>query len=312
MKNSIKILSISIILFLIFLLVVLSLYIYEGFVNIVYKSWMANPDDPGTVAIFQKLFGHLNNYNTVEIHSGDPPKDKDSKTLYVQYSGEPSYDDPSLYDINFIPTNPIENSISFPYGAFQSLEHDHNDKFDINYFVNKRTLDKEKTKFCLFCVSNGGPKERTDFFNSLSTRYKKVDSCGKHLNNGVVCPGNHGTTEYHEFISNYKFMICFENTSKPGYFTEKLVNAYHSGTIPIYWGDPNISNYVNIDAILYLKPNFTEADVDELINKIKELDTNDELYKQKYEQSFFKNGIVPDEFNLDKIKEKVDDLLSEV
>ena len=39
-------------------------------------------------------------------------------------------------------------------------------------------------------------------------------------------------------------MICFENTSKPNYFTEKLVNAYYSGSIPIYWGDPNISKYI--------------------------------------------------------------------
>jgi hypothetical protein len=312
MKNNIKILSISLTLFFIFLLVIFTFYTFEGFTNIVFKSWWETPANPGSVMIFQKIFGDVKNYDTVEIHSGDPPKDKDSKTLYVQYSGEPSYDDPSLYDINFIPINPIKNSISFPYGAFQSLEHDHNNKFDIDYFVNKRILDKEKSKFCLFCVSNGGPKERTDFFNALSTKYKRVDSCGNHLNNGVVCPGNHLSTEYHEFISNYKFMICFENTLKPGYFTEKLVNAYHSGTIPIYWGDPNLGNYVNMDAILYLKPEFTDGDVDELINKIRELDTNDELYKQKYEQSFFKDGIVPDEFNLDKIKEKVETLLSEV
>ena len=301
---------VSLVLFLYLLLQNINI---EGFTDVIFKNWWADPViDSGTIAIFHKLFGDLKKYDTVEIHSvfKEALKEKDPNKLYVQYSGEAYYHEPSLYNINFIPIENTANNIVFPLGSFQTLEHVHNKKYDINYFINKRKLDKHKPNFCLFCVSNGGCKERNDFFNELS-KYKKVDSCGKHLNNGVVCPGNHLSTEYFDFISNYKFMICFENTSKPNYFTEKLVNSYYSGSIPIYWGDPNISKYINMDSILYLKPGFTQQDVDDLINKIKELDTNDELYKEKYEQSFFKDGVLTDEFNLDKVKEKIETIIEE-
>jgi hypothetical protein len=101
-------------------------------------------------------------------------------------------------------------------------------------------------------------------------------------------------------------MICFENTSMPNYFTEKLTNAYLGGTIPIYWGCSNISDYVNMDDILYLKPDFTETDVEKLIDEITYLDTHPDAYRAKYESVFFKDGKLPDAFNLDKIREKVD------
>jgi hypothetical protein len=120
-----------------------------------------------------------------------------------------------------------------------------------------------------------------------------------------IIPGNHGSKEFHNFISNYKFMICFENVSRPNYFTEKLINAYYNGTIPIYWGCPNIGDYINLDSILYLKPNFTENDVIELIDTVKFLDNNPEEYKKKYESVFFKNGVLPHGFDIDKLRNKV-------
>jgi hypothetical protein len=63
-----------------------------------------------------------------------------------------------------------------------------------------------------------------------------------------------------------------------------------------------------MDSILYLKDDFTEDDVDRLIDEIKILDNNDELYKNKYESIFFKDGQLPDEFNFDKIKEKINSM----
>jgi hypothetical protein len=165
-----------------------------------------------------------------------------------------------------------------------------------------RILNKNPSKFCIFSVSNGGAKERNDFFTKLS-QYKKVDSCGKHLNNmGYNCPGGHSDSVYFEFISNYKFMICFENTSKTNYLTEKLVNAYYSGTIPIYWGCPNIADYINMNSILYLPPNYTDADINQLIQEVIRLDSDPQAYKEKYEQSFLlQNPKIDTEFLQEKI-----------
>jgi hypothetical protein len=35
----------------------------------------------------------------------------------------------------------------------------------------------------------------------------------------------------------FKFALVFENAIAPGYVTEKIVNAFLAGAVPIYWGD---------------------------------------------------------------------------
>jgi hypothetical protein len=227
--------------------------------------------------------------------------------LNIQYSGESNYFDPSLFDINFIPTSKIDNNIIiFPHAYWYILH----SNLDIYKLLLKRTMDEKNKKFCLFAVSNGNCNERNELFNKLN-EYKKVDSCGKFMNNmNQSCPQNHDSPEYYDFISNYKFMICFENSSVPNYFTEKLINAYYNGTIPIYWGCKNIEDYVDMDSILYLKPDYSETDMNNLINKIIYLDNNNDAYKNMYERGFFKNNKIPDEFDISKIKIKVQNVLN--
>jgi len=42
-----------------------------------------------------------------------------------------------------------------------------------------------------------------------------------------------------ETISNYKFCICAENVEYDGYVTEKIIDCFIAGTIPIYFGTSN-------------------------------------------------------------------------
>ena len=39
-----------------------------------------------------------------------------------------------------------------------------------------------------------------------------------------------------EVASQYRFMMCFENDLYPGYVTEKAIDAWATGAIPIWWG----------------------------------------------------------------------------
>lgn len=48
-----------------------------------------------------------------------------------------------------------------------------------------------------------------------------------------------------ETLKKYKFSICYENAQMiPGYITEKLFDCLFSGCIPVYWGAPNILDFV--------------------------------------------------------------------
>jgi hypothetical protein len=307
--NKINIIKYLIFLFFILIIFFCSIYKineYYDYDSISLHSWWNDSDNASKGLIYKIIdIPELKDkYKHVKIYSvmGDPPEKKDSDTLYIQYSGESRYHDPKLFDINFIPKKDSikQNIIGYPLGFYEIL----NNTMDKNIFLKKRDY-KKKENFCIFSVTNGSSEPRNNFFKELS-KYKKVDSCGEYLNNmGFNCPNG---KEYFNFLNNYKFMICFENSSVENYFTEKLINAFYAGTIPIYWGCPNISDYVNMKSILYLKPNYTDKDVKNLIEKIKLLDENDELYMKMYNEIFFKNGILPDKANFDKLKEKVKNL----
>ncbi|WP_318466391.1 glycosyltransferase family 10 domain-containing protein [Photobacterium leiognathi] len=48
-----------------------------------------------------------------------------------------------------------------------------------------------------------------------------------------------------ETLKKYKFTICFENAQMiEGYITEKIFDCFFAGSVPIYWGAPNISTHI--------------------------------------------------------------------
>lgn len=57
-------------------------------------------------------------------------------------------------------------------------------------------------------------------------------------------------------LATYMFSIAHENHSSPGYFTEKILDCFATGTIPIYWGDPDIGKVFNTDGIIQLDEKF--------------------------------------------------------
>ena len=48
----------------------------------------------------------------------------------------------------------------------------------------------------------------------------------------------------------YAYSVIIENVQEPDYFTEKLLDCFICGTIPVYWGAPNISQYFNVDGMV--------------------------------------------------------------
>lgn len=45
-------------------------------------------------------------------------------------------------------------------------------------------------------------------------------------------------------LSRHKFSICYENTRQVGYITEKIFDCFFSGCVPVYWGAPNVEDYI--------------------------------------------------------------------
>lgn len=54
-------------------------------------------------------------------------------------------------------------------------------------------------------------------------------------------------------IRNYKFCLCFENGSYPGYITEKIIDCLVAGVIPVYMGAPDIKEYIPYNLFVHAK-----------------------------------------------------------
>ena len=134
-----------------------------------------------------------------------------------------------------------------------------------------KNIDIPSKKFCAWVVSNGGGTERNNFYDKLS-QYKVVDSGGSFRNNVGGPVG-----DKLEFLSHYKFSICFENSKTQGYISEKLVDAFEAGTIPIYFGDDTVLELLNNKSYIHVKD---ESEFDEKIELIKKIDNNDTLYQE--------------------------------
>lgn len=89
-----------------------------------------------------------------------------------------------------------------------------------------------------------------------------------------------------EFIKNYKFTIAFENSSVPGYTTEKLLEPIMMKSLPIYYGNPLVQHDFNVDLLVQVKG---LTDIDRAIEEIIMLDKNDDIYLEKLKRSPFIN-----------------------
>ena len=53
-----------------------------------------------------------------------------------------------------------------------------------------------------------------------------------------------------DFIMDHKFTIAFENSSYPGYTTEKIFEPMLVNSIPLYWGNPLVDRDFNTKSFL--------------------------------------------------------------
>ena len=80
-----------------------------------------------------------------------------------------------------------------------------------------------------------------------------------------------------------------ENSDGDGYISEKIVDSILAGTIPIYFGDYLLDEYINPKSYILIKG---EKDIEKKIKYIQKLDQDDNLYKEMLKEK----AIIDDNF----------------
>ena len=142
----------------------------------------------------------------------------------------------------------------------------------------------EKSVFAATVVSSPVGAVRNRLHESLDT-YKPVASGGRFRNN-VGGP----VVDKLSFIGAAKFAFACEGSSHAGYTTEKLVQALAADTVPIYWGNPRVAEEFNPRRFV----NYHDSPSEEaFIDRIIELDNDDDAYAEMLSQPWFREGNLP-------------------
>lgn len=133
----------------------------------------------------------------------------------------------------------IPNAVLFPLGG--------------TWVPDWRTRDLAKTQTCSLIASakkdTTGHKLRHAIVDQVRVRGLDVDVMG-----GGYAPFK----DKADGLVPYRYSVVIENMREQNYFSEKLLDAVFCGTIPIYWGCPNLSEFLDPAGIIQCQ---SESDI---------------------------------------------------
>jgi alpha(1,3/1,4) fucosyltransferase len=114
-------------------------------------------------------------------------------------------------------------------------------------------------EFCAFVVMNPSNPVRNELFRALSEqRFVHAPGAVFHNTEGIGPRLDaHWRTTKIDYLRDFRFTIAAENGAHPGYTTEKIVDAFLAGSVPIYWGDPLVDRDFNPAAFINFADHFT-------------------------------------------------------
>lgn len=185
-----------------------------------------------------------------------------------------------------------------PYSGFKEI------KNKIDSINNVRFSQKEN--FCGLVSSHDKNNLRTEIYNELSS-ISKIYSGGKLLHNDERLHGVFKNNKV-DYLKQFKFNICPENSNSAGYVTEKVFQAIEAGCIPIYWGSNNNPepDILNEKAIIFWNKNENNA---ALTKKIQGINSELKFFNEFKSEPIFKVGAADVIFDyMSKLEKKFKDI----
>jgi len=202
----------------------------------------------------------------------------EKKCLKVYYTGESDGPRHFPYDLNITQRRGVtdSNHIRMPLWAFFCSWFDENPLVhhrDPSYLVPIKCLEKSrldleairdsKQKFCNFLYADL-TSERDKWYQALDS-LSYVEAAGSARNNVNAKLAGRGDQVYKlAYLSDFLFTLAIENCEIDGYVTEKMIHPMAACSIPIYWGDPNVSLDFNTHAVIDARSLGVEGTIEEV------------------------------------------------
>ena len=273
--------------------------------DLIPQDWICLSEDLPKVEInlFDEAFAHLHKANGrySSVHNKIPK--------HVKYcNGKMNYDGVTLFTERFLNSDIVDSVKSTQkvgwllesrevestyYDKFEQYK----DKFDYVLTHDEQLLTKypDKTKQIVFGgtwikTQNHGLHPKTKnismiYSNKVKFEGHRLRHTIANMVSGVDLYGT-GTSRpvsnKEEALCDYRFSIIIENVRAKYYFTEKLIDCFMVGTIPIYWGCSNLQDYFDMSGVIVIN---NEYDLVKLLPTLNESFYNDKLsvVKANYE-----------------------------
>ena len=176
---------------------------------------------------------------------------------------------PSYFNHDYAVTFDFENSprhYRLPLYVLEMWSLVNDDKFtDDFYYLNtihkktdwEKVYDETANGFT-YVQSNPNCQPRNYMVETLSRNFEVLCG-GPHLNN-IGGPIPRTRPAKMEFLKKKKMNIAFENGEHSGYVTEKMLDAFYAGVMPVYWGSDLIHRDFNPNCFIRItNDNWTQA-----------------------------------------------------
>jgi hypothetical protein len=155
-----------------------------------------------------------------------------------------------------------------------------------DFFLNK------KKEICCFFSHILEPRKS---FIKIFQKHFNLMCYGKFFDNSIK---NHNDSGFEKIkiLQNYFANFCPENEMYPGWYTEKIPDAFLGKTLPITWCDQNVKNDFNEKSFI----NLNNYKIEEIGNLIDELNSLEFIKKFTKEPLLIKNLSLDTEINFTK------------
>lgn len=224
----------------------------------VWQNGLTNPDTE--ISVFTDFYCGsdliIKNKSKYKLFWLVEPKDIHGWAYEWIVNNQDLFDGVITYDVQF--AKHLKNPILSRFGSSRIYEY----------------VDSPKKKLLSIIASNKNMTEghqlRHDICRALGNKYQ-IDMWGS---------GYRSFDSKLDPLKDYCFSICIQNCKIDQYYTEILIDAFRTKTIPIFWGCPSIGKDFDIDGILpfnsiyHLEEILESLSFDMYNSKIKNIENN--------------------------------------
>ncbi len=178
----------------------------------------------------------------------------------------------------FYSTTSYRSDIPLPYYSHAEFDIWHNNyvPFDVGIkggaFLARNCGSRNERELLL---ENMMEAAKTISEMSNTSHALRIDSLSDCLHNADP-PSNLDLEDKNAIMKQYLFYFAFENQCEDDYITEKLWGPLEAGTIPVYYGAPNVKDHVPNRSVIHVDDFPTEM---ELVQHLIEVSQNRTLYE---------------------------------